>query len=60
MESIKLIWNLLVRRLKLIPLSAVSKLKKDMVAHTATAILSKITHDDVKKAYEKSFVNKLK
>ena len=57
-NPIELIWSLLVSRLKMIPLHALVKYKKDVAAHAATAILSEMTYDDVCKAYIKCFVNK--
>ena len=57
-NPIELIWNLLIRRLGLIPLHVLHIYKKDAVAHCATKILSEITHEDVYKTYHKCFMTK--
>uniref|UniRef100_A0A7S1BV17 Tc1-like transposase DDE domain-containing protein n=1 Tax=Corethron hystrix TaxID=216773 RepID=A0A7S1BV17_9STRA len=55
-NPIKLAWSLLIRGLQIMPHTVLNKYGTDIVTHTATDVLSNISHHDVWKTYKKCFL----
>ena len=54
-NPMELVWNVMVRRLSLLPLAHIQAFGTNAVAHAAAEILNQVCHDDVDKFYDKCF-----
>ena len=54
-NPMELVWNIMVRRISLLPLAHIQAFGSNAVAHAAAEILNQVSHDDINKFYYKCF-----